>query len=194
MTIKLAEDVDTVFPDSEVYAMPSSVIEVLLEFPNLRHVELSSPVGFILDDEFVDTMAHAWSQLESLSIKAEHPIIFRSALNPTIMALHSFACHCPHLRHLSLLVDATNIEMDHPSRTRRMIHTTLRSWHPLYSPIDSVSEVANFISALFPSLSEISTPTYSPYRPQWEKVRELVPAYARTCADEKRFVLASSDQ
>ncbi|KAF8135353.1 hypothetical protein K438DRAFT_1997331 [Mycena galopus ATCC 62051] len=109
MTIKLAEDVDTVFLDSEVYAMHSSVIEVLLEFPNLRHVELSSPVGFILDDEFVDTMARAWS-------------------------------------------------------------------------------------TLFPSLSEISTRTYSPYRPQWQKVRELVPAYARTCADERRFVLASSDQ
>ncbi|KAF8172344.1 hypothetical protein K438DRAFT_1772709 [Mycena galopus ATCC 62051] len=187
LTIELREEVDTVFSDTEIYTMSSSVIRVLLGFPNLCHVELSSPVGFILNDEFVDTMACAWSQLESLSIKAERPIIFHSALNPTIMALHSFSHHCPHLHHLSLLVDATNIEMDHPSRTPRTIHTTLRSWHPLYSPLDSPSEVANFISSVFPSLSIFFEPMLSPYRSQWEQVAELVPVYARIRADERRF-------
>ncbi|KAJ6583415.1 hypothetical protein DFH09DRAFT_1308930 [Mycena vulgaris] len=191
ITVELTEDFDTVSANTAIYAMSSSVIEPLLGFPNLRHVELSSPVGFILDNEFVDAMARAWSRLESLSIEGQDAIIFRSALNPTIMALHSFSRHCPHLHHLSLLVDATNIQMDHPSRTPRTIHTTLRSWNSLYSPIDSPVEVADFLSSLFPSLSAISTPTFSLYRPQWDQVETLVPVYAKIRADERRFGTAN---
>ncbi|KAJ7253606.1 hypothetical protein C8J57DRAFT_627188 [Mycena rebaudengoi] len=191
ITIELTVDFDTVSANTAIYDMSSSIIHPLLEIPCLRHMQLLSPVGFMLNNEFVDAMARAWSQLESLSIKGQHPVIFRSASNPTIMALHSFSRHCPRLHHLSLLVDATNIHMDHLSRSPRTIHATLRSWDCLDLLIDSPVEVANFLSALFPSLSVISTPTFSEYRPQWEEVGMLVPIYARIRADERQFGTAN---
>ncbi|KAJ7920487.1 hypothetical protein B0H13DRAFT_2268217 [Mycena leptocephala] len=187
ITVKLTEDIDTVSANPSPYAMSSRVIQPLLGFPNLRHVKLSSPVGFMLDNDFVDAMARAWPRLESLSIEGEHTAYFPSTSNPTIMTLHSFSCHCPHLRHLSLLVEATNIQMDHSSRTPRTIHTTLESWHPLYSSIDSPVEVAIFLSSLFPSLSTIYTPMFSLYRLQWKEVETLVPVYAKIRADERQF-------
>ncbi|KAJ7279976.1 hypothetical protein C8J57DRAFT_1501430 [Mycena rebaudengoi] len=179
ITIELTEDFDTVSANTAIYDMSSSVIHPLLEIPCLRHMQLLSPVGFMLDNEFLDAIARAWSQLESLSIKGQHPVIFRSASSPTIMALHSFSRHCPRPRHLS--------------RSPRTIHATLRSWDCLDSPIDSPVEVANFLSALFPSLSVISTPTFSEYRPQWEEVGMLVPIYARIRADERQFAQATSN-
>ncbi|KAF7366194.1 hypothetical protein MVEN_00496500 [Mycena venus] len=125
ITVELAEDFDTVSANTSLYAMSFRVIQPLLGFPNLRRVKLSSPLGFILDNEFVDAMAHAWSRLESLSIKGQDAVLFHSASKPTIMALHSFSRHCPHLRNLSLLVDATNVQMNHP-----LANSTDDSYHP----------------------------------------------------------------
>ncbi|KAJ7213705.1 hypothetical protein C8J57DRAFT_1096745 [Mycena rebaudengoi] len=187
ITVEFRGDFGTAFGNDAIYAIGSSVIRPLFEFPNLRHMQLSSPAGFILDNEFVDDMARAWRQLESLSIECQHATIFDSASNPTIMALQSLSRHCPHLRDLSLLVNATNIQMDHLSRSPPTIHATLRSWDYLYSPIDSPVEVADFLSSLFPSLSKIFTSMFSVYEPQWEEVRTLVPLYARIRANERRF-------
>ncbi|KAJ7208933.1 hypothetical protein GGX14DRAFT_697938 [Mycena pura] len=187
ITVELTEDFDTLSVNTSPYTMPSRVIRPLLGFPNLRHVNLSSPVGFILDNEFVDDMARAWPCLDRLSIKGQHTRRFPSTSNPTIMALQSFSRHCPHLRHLSLLVDATNIQMDHSSRTPRTIHTTLESWNPLYSSIDSPVEVAIFLSSLFPSLSKIRAPIN---KLQWKEVETLVPVYAKIRADERLFAQA----
>ncbi|KAJ7205540.1 hypothetical protein GGX14DRAFT_644834 [Mycena pura] len=189
ITVELAEDFDTLSADTSPYTMPSRVIQPLLGFPNFRHVELSSPVGFILDNEFVDDMARAWPCLESLSIGAQYPFDFPCTLNPTIMALQSFSRHCPHLRRLSLLVDATNIQTDHSSRTPRTIHTTLKYWNTLYSSIDSPVEVAIFLSSLFPSLSTTCTSIF--YELQWKEVETLVPVYAKIRADERQFGMAS---
>ncbi|KAJ7199647.1 hypothetical protein GGX14DRAFT_467748, partial [Mycena pura] len=68
ITVELTEDFDTLPADTSPYTMPSSVTQPLLGFPNLRHVKLSSTVGFISDNESVDDMARAWPCLESLSM------------------------------------------------------------------------------------------------------------------------------
>ncbi|KAJ7220323.1 hypothetical protein GGX14DRAFT_434181, partial [Mycena pura] len=191
ITVELTEDFDTVSANTFPYIMSSRVTQPLLGFPNLRHVRLFFPLGFILDNEFVDTMARAWPCLESLWIEGQHTLYFPSTSNPTIMALQSFSRHCPHLRHLSLLVEATNIQMDHSSQTPRTIHTTLKSWDPLHSSIESPIQVAIFLSSLFPSLSTIYTPRSSLHELQWKEVETLVPVYAKICADERQFGMAS---
>ncbi|KAJ7500771.1 hypothetical protein B0H11DRAFT_2376433 [Mycena galericulata] len=57
-------DYDKVSANPAMYIMTSNVVRPILAFPNLRKVELSSPRGFCLDDDFVDAMALAWSDDE----------------------------------------------------------------------------------------------------------------------------------
>jgi hypothetical protein len=96
-------DHDKVSAHLAMYIMTSNVIRPLLAFPNLRKVELRSPLGFRLHDDFVDAMALAWSEIEHLSIEG-------GVSSPTIMALHSISRRCPRLQHISLTVDAYGLK------------------------------------------------------------------------------------
>jgi hypothetical protein len=102
------------------------------------------------------------------------------------MALLPLSRNCPHLRHLSLTVDATHVQEDLPSRTPRVIQTALVSARFHHSPIESPSQVARFLSSVFPSLSNISTSSET-YRKEWGEVKKLIPMFATIRADEKQF-------
>ncbi|KAJ7839872.1 hypothetical protein B0H13DRAFT_1649992 [Mycena leptocephala] len=169
--------------------MKSIGIQPLLEFPNLRSVDLSSPLGFCLDDDFVTAMALAWPEIEHLSIRERYPVIFHSRpSNPTIMALLSFSRYNLRLRHLTLAVDATDIKMDHPSRIPRAIQTTLEFFRAVNSPLDSPpSKVADILSSIFPSLSRIFGGPG-----EWGEVEKLVPVLAAARADERRLAILSN--
>jgi hypothetical protein len=172
-----------------IYTMRSIGIQPLLEFPNLRSVDLSSPLGFCLDDDFVTAMALAWPEIEHLCIRERYPVIFHSRpSNPTTMALLSFSRYNPRLRHLTLAVDATDIKMDHPSRIPRAIQTTLEFLHAVGSPLDSPSKVADILSSIFPSLSRI----FGGPPGEWGEVEKLVPVLAAARADERRLAVLSN--
>ncbi|KAJ7871562.1 hypothetical protein B0H13DRAFT_2349852 [Mycena leptocephala] len=158
--------------------MTSDVVRPLLAFPNLRKVELSSPLGFCLDDDFVNEMALAWSEIEHLSIQG-------GVFIPTIMALHSLSRHCPRLQHLSLTVYASDVEMYHPAGTPRVIQSALAFWDAQRSPITSSVQVADLLSSIFPSLSRICYGSID--RDEWEQVGKLVPIYAAIRAHERRL-------
>ncbi|KAF8136047.1 hypothetical protein K438DRAFT_1882028 [Mycena galopus ATCC 62051] len=170
-------DYEKVETNPAMYIMTSHVVRPLLAFPNLRRVELSSSRGFSLDDEFVHAMALAWSEIEHLSIEG-------GVSNPTIMVLHSLSRHCRRLQHLSLTVDASNVEMDHPAGTPRVIQSALTFWHAQGSPITSSDHVAELLSSIFPSLSEIYA---SIDEDKWKRVGKLVPTYAAIRAHERRL-------
>jgi hypothetical protein len=171
------QDYDKVSANLAMYIMTSDVVRPLLAFPNLRKVELSSPLGFCLDDDFMDTMALAWSEIEHLSIQG-------GVFNPTIMVLHSLSRHCPRLQYLSLTVDASNVEIDHPAGTPRVIQGALAVWNAQGSPINSSVQVADLLSSIFPSLSRIYG---SIARDEWKQVGKLVPTYAAIRAHERRL-------
>ncbi|KAJ7791976.1 hypothetical protein B0H13DRAFT_2394124 [Mycena leptocephala] len=175
-------DHDEVSANLAMYIMTSDVVRPLLAFPNLRKVKLSSPRGFCLDDDFVDAMALAWSEIEHLSIEG-------GVSNPTIMALHSLSRHCPRLQRLWLTVDASNVEMDHPAGTPRVIQSALTFWDAQRSPITSSVHVAELLSSIFPSLSGIYA---SIDRDEWKEVGKLVPTYAAIRAHERRLGQAPS--
>ncbi|KAJ7879814.1 hypothetical protein B0H13DRAFT_2345926 [Mycena leptocephala] len=105
------------------------------------------------------------------------------------MALHPISRHCPRLQHLSLTIDASNVEMDHPAGTPRVVQSTLAFWHAQDSPINSSVHVAELLSSIFPSLSEIYT---SMDKDEWEQVGNLVPTYATIRAHERRLGQAST--
>ncbi|KAJ7015791.1 hypothetical protein C8F04DRAFT_1365528 [Mycena alexandri] len=168
-------DYDKVLANPAMYVMTSNDIRPLLAFHNLTEVTLSSSGGFCLDDEFVDAMALAWSDMEYLSIRG-------GVSNPTIMALHSLSRHCPRLQHLCLTVDASSVEMDHPAGTPRVVQTALTMWNVQGSPINSSVDVAALLSSIFPSISK----TYGSIdRDKWNQVEKLVPVYAAIRAHER---------
>ncbi|KAF8133552.1 hypothetical protein K438DRAFT_1883907 [Mycena galopus ATCC 62051] len=169
-------DYEKVETNPTMYIMTSDVVRPLLAFPNLRRVELSSPRGFSLDVDFVHAMALAWSELEHLSIEG-------GVSKPTIMVLYSLSRRC-RLQHLSLTVDASNVEMDHPAGTPRVIQSALTFWHAQGSPITSSVHVAELLSSIFPSLSEIYA---SIDEDKWKGVGKLVPTYAAIRAHERRL-------
>jgi hypothetical protein len=82
--------------------------------------------------------------------------------------------HCPRLQHLSLTVDTSNVEMDHPAGTPQVIQSALTFWHAQGSPINSSAQVTDLISSIFPSLSRICG---SIDEDEWEQVEKLVPTY-----------------
>ncbi|KAJ7884709.1 hypothetical protein B0H13DRAFT_1889842 [Mycena leptocephala] len=170
-------DYEKVSTNLAMYIMTSDVVRPLLAFPNLRKVELSSPLGFCLDDDFVNEMALAWSEIEHLSIQG-------GVFIPTIMVSIPLSS-CPRLQHLSLTVYASDVEMDHPAGTPRVIQSALTFWDAQRSPITSSVQVADLLSSIFPSLSRICYGSID--RDEWEQVRKLVPIYAAIRAHERRL-------
>ncbi|KAJ7628278.1 hypothetical protein DFH06DRAFT_1480658 [Mycena polygramma] len=168
-----------------LYTLSADAIQPLFGFPNLRHVALTTP-PFDLDAEFVTKMALAWPDIEHLQMATSRP---------TILSLHAFSRHCPHLHHLHFAVDATDAQMVHPPISPRVIQTALETIHVGDSPIGSPVQVAQLLSSIFPSLRRITGPgslnggTNSP----WNEVGRLVPILVAARADERRILTAGSE-
>ncbi|KAJ6577881.1 hypothetical protein B0H19DRAFT_1370941 [Mycena capillaripes] len=176
---------DEIDDSPELYTMPSNVIQPLLKFPNLTRVELTAPLGFLVDEGFAVAMALSWPRIEHLSLGAYFPFGYHSSmLKPTIMSLLSFSRNCPHLRYLSIAVDATNVQMNHPSLSSRTRQTALEELYFPNSPIHSPLQVAQLLSSIFPSVSRIRSGTFR-RNDQWDEVERLVPIFAAVRADER---------
>ncbi|KAJ7150748.1 hypothetical protein C8R46DRAFT_1198276 [Mycena filopes] len=169
---------------SDLYMITPQTLHPLLLCSRIQVVRLVSPLVFSLDDAFVAAMALAWPSIRRLSIdgRKSNP----SDTIPTIMGLIPFSRHCPQLRSLQLDVDATNVRMDDPSRSPRVLQTALTYVDFLNSPITSgsASNVANFLCSVFPSLWMISV---SETVKEWTQVSQLLPIYSAIRADERRL-------
>ncbi|KAJ7160455.1 hypothetical protein C8R46DRAFT_1354129 [Mycena filopes] len=88
------------------------------------------------------------------------------------MGLLPLSRHCPDLQSIALAIDATSIRMDDPARNPRMLQTALT--------------VADFLSSVFPALANLSGREGATAR-RWKQVSKLMPSYAATRADERRF-------
>ncbi|KAJ7161754.1 hypothetical protein C8R46DRAFT_904631 [Mycena filopes] len=164
--------------------MTPHTIRPLLSCPKIQVLKFVSQLGVYLDDTFVAAMALAWPSLQSPSIYGRQPNPIRP-FTPTIMGLLPLSRCCPQLRVLQLVVDATSLRMDDPSRSPRVLQTALSSLKILNSPITSPSMVAEFLSSVFPALSKLTA--HGTTKAQWEQVSELMPIYARIRADERRL-------
>ncbi|KAK7002362.1 hypothetical protein R3P38DRAFT_3042573 [Favolaschia claudopus] len=162
LAIILVEDDEIILADQPLYVMSFDFVGPLLVYLNLRHVALSCPLGFELDDNLVEIMARAWPQLEFLRIQGAGLVISESY--PTLASLLSLCHHCPHLRTLYLAVDPTII----PTGEKHDPTPTLTFWDPCDSPLQFPDRVAEFLYTVFPMLS-ISSP-----REDWAQVNELL--------------------
>ncbi|KAF7368288.1 hypothetical protein MVEN_00149800 [Mycena venus] len=165
------------------HIMTSATLRPLLSFPNLRFLDIFSPQGFSFDDDFLAAMALAWPQIEQLIIGGRPP---KKNPKPRVTALAVLSRNCPRLQHLSLTVDATQLQEDHSPRRERVVQTALHSANFNDSAIESASEVAALLSSIFPSLKRVKSSSES-YKEEWVEVRKLIPMFAKIRADEKQF-------
>ncbi|KAJ7495504.1 hypothetical protein FB451DRAFT_1387525 [Mycena latifolia] len=139
-----------------MYCVRGDVLLPLFSFANLVIVTLRHPVGFDLDDTTVLGMARAWPRIESLALLAGnfrhvHPRV-------TLEGLSAFAEHCPHLRTLSMTLDATMVpKLRGKNKKPRVAQESLAYLNVSVSPISNPGRVAVFLSAIFPELQWIST-------------------------------------
>ncbi|KAJ7613396.1 hypothetical protein FB45DRAFT_842767 [Roridomyces roridus] len=139
-----------------VYKVPVALLSPLFIFENLTSVYLAAPVGFDLDDDSVASLARAWPRIHYLSLVSSMSKNVPS--RATLLALLSFAKHCPFLSSLTLSLDAKVVPtIASGPDTPRPQQRALSSLVVCDSPIDSPLAVAVFLSSLFPRLRNVSS-------------------------------------
>ncbi|KAJ7473201.1 hypothetical protein FB451DRAFT_1248738 [Mycena latifolia] len=202
--------------NTRIFVITSPTIRPLLAFTNLTRVSVTSPIGFCLDDDFVEAMALSWPNIESLALSRTYvtPGIYGHIEDPaskspdskaSFFSLIFFARHCPHLRLLQIPFDA---EYRFPvscdgSLQPRPVQKALTRLHVLDSPLHDSIRAARFLSTIFPALASVGTaretvhgtelfvtddgtPAFL-WHEHWKMVGRLVPAFAAVRAEEEGY-------
>ncbi|KAK6978053.1 hypothetical protein R3P38DRAFT_3236142 [Favolaschia claudopus] len=166
------------------FRFTSEDIRPVLGLPNLKHVLLSIPTVCSMDDNFVQEMAIAWPALEELYICC----FYRPSDSPTLLALVSLACYCPHLRRLLLNVDATRIPLRVLPPTPRQIRCAVVHWTVGFASIEQPDAVAKLLSAFVPAWKIDFSFASGAEKDKWARVSTLIKEYADIRADERRLI------
>ncbi|KAJ7503712.1 hypothetical protein B0H11DRAFT_2222339 [Mycena galericulata] len=169
--------------ETETYLVGVDILEPLFSCANLQTVSLQHPVGFDLDDGLI--LACAWHRIEVLMLQADYS--GHARYSTTLGGLSAFAKHCPNLRNLGMIFDATNVSEIHSHHTEQqnVVQRTLSHIHVSLSPISEPRHVAEYLSAIFSRLSTIETslnmhsrrrvgePTVLESHTKWKEVEKL---------------------
>ncbi|KAJ7478736.1 hypothetical protein B0H11DRAFT_2424232 [Mycena galericulata] len=138
-----------------MYAVGLEVLEPLFSFGNLVHVYLAHPVGFDLDNAGVLAMASAWPHLDTLVLVTSRDRHMDSCV--TLEGIYYLAKHCPNLRALQMVFDATVIPelLDHAQT--RVVQERLSFMGVSSSAIRNPRYISTFLSKIFPQLNRIGT-------------------------------------
>ncbi|KAF7331042.1 hypothetical protein MVEN_02444500 [Mycena venus] len=179
--------------DITPYALSSDALRPLLEIKTLTSVSYQIYPGLDVDDEFLEEMALAWPDLQSLHFSTE---VFQTQQpRATLKCLIAFAQHCLELSALGLCMDATDV----PEFTQvpgDRVSNWLNSLEVGASPINATKEahIAAFISNLFPQLeylipfSSVLVPeAFSSHAKSWRRVEDMIPVFASVRLQEKVF-------
>ncbi|KAF7356909.1 hypothetical protein MVEN_01026700 [Mycena venus] len=136
----------------------------LFSFGNLVTLSLSHAVGFDLDDEVAQDMAHAWPRIEMLWLPSGPS--YRMTPRVTLKGVHAFAERCPHLRVLNMTFDATVVPKI--GTENNVSQPSLAGLNVGYSPIGKPRSVAEFLAATFPLFRVVAS------HKGWKKVEEAL--------------------
>ncbi|KAJ6545450.1 hypothetical protein B0H19DRAFT_1380084 [Mycena capillaripes] len=87
---------------------PNHIFHHLFCFTRLTLVEIRVPVGYDISDATISDMARAWPNIEQLSL-GWSPEYYYHTQRCTLLALVSFARHCPRLREVSIPLDFSSV-------------------------------------------------------------------------------------
>ncbi|KAJ7471630.1 hypothetical protein B0H11DRAFT_1811909 [Mycena galericulata] len=174
-----------------MYAVGLEILEPLFSFGNLVRVHLAHPVGFDLDNAAVLAMASAWPRLENLALVTSRDRHMDSCV--TLEGIYSFAKHCPNLRTLRMVFDATIVPklLDHAQT--RVAQERLNFMDVASSAIRKPRRISTFLFKIFPGLNRINTlfedltysddpdvvvdPVIVASHDLWKDVEEALPAF-----------------
>ncbi|KAJ7607644.1 hypothetical protein DFH06DRAFT_1486487 [Mycena polygramma] len=140
--------------DPTGYFVPLRTMRLLVCFVNLTELEITSLLGFDLDDDAIAELARAFPRIVTLRLKTDNPI---NLPRTTPACLYSFAEHCPRLNRLTLAFDGAAIPAPDADPRSRPILRSLRKLGVEHSPLSTVMSAARFLSGVFPNLNEIET-------------------------------------
>ncbi|KAJ7184806.1 hypothetical protein C8R46DRAFT_466922 [Mycena filopes] len=155
----------------------ADTLRILLPFTHLRHLELRALKGFNLTDALVAELARTWTRVEDLSLGTlslgyAYPRV-------TLAGVHTLARHCPRLRALELLIDATAVpELDEDdvwAAQERLAVLRVDG-----SPITAPADVATFLAQVFPGLQEVESKDEG-----WKRVDRFLKAGTRFAHDDE---------
>ncbi|KAJ6589738.1 hypothetical protein B0H19DRAFT_241550 [Mycena capillaripes] len=143
-------------PEPPVIAVhPGGLFKPLFSFTRLTVMELMVPVGYDFDDATVAEMARAWPAIEELGLRS------RTNHEPrcTLLALESFARHCPNMWLLSITLDASSMPATLGTDDGVLPQQKLKRLDLAWSRISTaaVAAVPAFLSGLFANLTQITT-------------------------------------
>ncbi|KAJ6491992.1 hypothetical protein C8R45DRAFT_867506 [Mycena sanguinolenta] len=166
--LSLAIDIEDYDPPEtgDAYMINVQSFRILFCFVNLTSVSIASSVGFDVDDQDMKELVLAWPQIEVLRLQLTpwHTQL-RQEPELSLRCLGVLAEQCQSLTDLEITLDATFIpEPDPKVRTRPVSQSALRNLGVGKSPIvPPTLHVTRFISAIFPSVSELTTYRSRPY-------------------------------
>ncbi|KAJ7624430.1 hypothetical protein FB45DRAFT_1030576 [Roridomyces roridus] len=142
----------------DLYVVSGDDLKRLFCFRNIVHVWLAHCIAVDLDDAVALEMARAWPRIEVLALPCDNT--HRMAPRMTLEGVYAFAQHCPVLRRLSVLFDATAVPKfklaSGETTRRRGSQDTLARFEVAYSPIGTKKmecrRVATFLRSIFPAL------------------------------------------
>ncbi|KAJ7737673.1 hypothetical protein B0H16DRAFT_1425088 [Mycena metata] len=138
----------------DVYSVGGGTLEPLLSFHNLVILSLAHAAGFDIDDAMVGKMASAWPRIETLQLLPHTSC--RLIPRVSLEGIYAFAKHCPRLKDLTIVLDATIVpEVKLNSET--VTQGSLESLDVAHSPIGKRRPVVEFLAAVFPGLQMIRT-------------------------------------
>ncbi|KAJ6579560.1 hypothetical protein DFH09DRAFT_330703 [Mycena vulgaris] len=175
------------------YILTSSTLRPLLKF-NLCSLRFQLDPGVEIDDDFLEEMAIAWPQLNTLMIGTD--ILTTRIPRATLKCLVPFARHCPDLYSLGIRMDVTDIpEFSQVAGNR--VGLSLDALHVGTSPLTytQTTEVAAFLSNIFFELvyifvSSDTEPLPHPlktYEKNWGRVQAMVPVFCSVRSQEEKF-------
>jgi hypothetical protein len=167
------------------------MLRPLLSFVNLQKIIIRSCHRFKLDNDFVGAMAKAWPHLRVLQLGSYGS--WGGQLDVTLAGLVPLVQHCPNLRRLGIVIDATVVDhsLDIPASNTKLKALSLGD-----SLIEDPASVAACLSGLFPFLNSIagwnnsihwfSIEDRAKYRGRWDEVVRLTKIFADVRQMERR--------
>ncbi|KII95724.1 hypothetical protein PLICRDRAFT_170336 [Plicaturopsis crispa FD-325 SS-3] len=128
-----------------------TTLQPLFACRHLVKFEWACTDGFDLDDEDVATMAASWPSLQWLELSTHPGWSVRSRI--TFRGLAAMLQRCPDLEHLSIVVDATQVDV--PAQLMAPMNRALERIYLGNSPIADAEAVATVLSRVMPRLSKV---------------------------------------
>lgn len=159
MTLLISASENTMPEDREAEGCISfSSIEPLFALKNLESLCIT-PCITDIDDSQLARLAQSWPNLRRISLypewRMESEQVFPAYVTP--LGLIPLVQHCPHLRHLGLLIDASDTEPRFRSRPARgAVNRSLWALNVGVSTLPEPAALASFLSDFLPGVVEIT--------------------------------------